>query len=454
MKQSSLLLLLIGLCSFNSSDATGDFFPLPEEVTSDGSESDIECSNELCKHGGSCKLTPDPVNPCDCQDNFSGKFCETVRDTIPECKKTCLNGGSCKLGVDILEGGARTEFCDCPSAYFGSQCEKEAEKCGDDYCYHGSKCYEISISDGGSDYLCDCSSGYTEERYYSGKFCQYPSTVFCTGHDDPNGRQFCTNGGTCPEAPHEPCSCPPGFSGPRCAFAIDKDGSEYAECELDCQNGGTCQKGAKDLRQTFGKFANDVAHMLNETHENFEHCVCPEGFYGIRCEYQMEECGEEEHLCFHGSQCVGSGHELGCNCETSQLHTAGLFCEFFATDECEGVASTLPGDQHRGFCTNGGKCMEDEEGPNYCICPSEFEGPHCEYKNSNKDLLSISTASSGNARLMLLLCIFGATGTLIFLYYVRSRVDRPKDLRKDNALEKGYPDNTEADNGLSSFEIL
>lgn len=327
-----------------------------QEIVIDVGECD---EGGVCQHGGTCKVSPDfhSLNPCDCPVGFSGKYCEYVKDTVPDCTKTCLNQGICRLG----DGNDETELCECPSSFYGEQCEKEAEKCGDDYCYHGSKCFEIILGNGSTEHICDCTRAFTEENSYAGEFCQYPSTVFCTGHDDPNGRQFCTNGGECPQDRHLPCSCLPNFMGPRCAFEIGKDGGDYAECELACQNGGTCQKGIKDLQKAFGNFASDVSHMLNQTHDNFEHCVCPKDFYGIRCEYQAEECGEGEHICFHGSECVSSEDDLGCNCETSEQKTAGLFCEFFATDECA-EQPQISDNENRGFCTNGGYCMKDDDG--------------------------------------------------------------------------------------------
>jgi hypothetical protein len=269
-----------------------------------------------------------------------------------------MNGGQCRLGLD--ENQLASELCECPSSHYGESCEKEAERCGEEYCYHGSQCFEILLADGFTEHICDCTKAYTEDHYYAGEFCQYASTNFCTGHDDPNGRQFCTNGGQCPEEGHKPCSCPPGFTGPRCAFEIGKDGNDYALCELGCQNGGTCQKGVKDLQKAYGKFANDVAYLLDEEHVDFEHCVCPDGFYGIRCEYNVEQCKEGEHICFHGSTCVNDGEELGCNCEESDELTAGLFCEFIATEDCGQQMSSS--DEHPGFCTNGGNCLGEDEG--------------------------------------------------------------------------------------------
>jgi len=285
-------------------------------------------------------------------------------DDERECKKECLNEGICVLDEH------ETTSCSCSSGFFGEYCESEqGESCGSSFCRHSSTCFELSLDDDDGpfiEHMCDCTNAYTEDTHYAGEFCQYESTQFCSGPDDPNGRQFCVNGGQCAGDSHLPCICPVGFSGPRCAFQIGKDGGDYAECDLPCQNGGTCQKGSKDTeeKEFLGKFVDDteISHILtdNSNYRSYEHCVCPVGYFGIGCEYQMEECGEGEHLCFHGSTCVRNEDEFGCDCQSSEIKTAGLFCEYVASSECEQWVDISNG--HRGFCTNGGHCGVDEYG--------------------------------------------------------------------------------------------
>lgn len=294
-------------------------------------------------------------------DFFPRPSAEQASDglTIETCSIACLNNGTCAVNDD------GEPFCLCPTNFFGSFCEETGAKCGGNYCYHTSKCLEIHLADGSSEHVCDCTSAFTDETYYAGEFCQYPSTQFCSGGDDPNGRQFCVNNGKCPLKRHQACDCPEGFTGPRCAFQIGVDGSDYSECDLPCQNGGTCQKGLKDAfsGELFEKFDLDIAHILEthgQQHVNYEHCVCPEGYFGIRCEYLMEQCGEGEHLCFHGSECVRYDDMFGCDCESSDQKVAGLFCENIATSLCEQWVDSENG--HRGFCTNGGKCIVDVVG--------------------------------------------------------------------------------------------
>jgi hypothetical protein len=277
-----------------------------------------------------------------------------------ECKKECLKEGNCIIN----EHGSAT--CSCASGFFGEYCQHEAAACGGGFCHHSSTCLELSLEEGSFvEHMCDCTNAYTEDTYYAGEFCQYASTKFCSEPDDPNERQFCVNGGECPEERHLPCICPEGFSGQRCAFQIATDGRDYAHCDLPCQNGGTCQKGTKETEQKefIRKFVDtDFSDALSESPDltSFEHCVCPPGYFGINCEYQMEQCGNGEHLCFHGSTCARNEDEFSCDCFSSKIKTAGLFCEYVASSECEQWVDVTNG--HRGFCTNGGHCEVDENG--------------------------------------------------------------------------------------------
>ena len=95
------------------------------------------------------------------------------------------------------------------------------EECGSGFCHHSSTCLELSLDEEPFvEHMCDCTNAYTEDTYYAGEFCQYASTQFCSDSNDPNGRQFCVNGGKCPTESHLPCECPEGFSGPRCAILL------------------------------------------------------------------------------------------------------------------------------------------------------------------------------------------------------------------------------------------
>mmetsp|Transcript_46821 Transcript_46821/g.56275 ORF Transcript_46821/g.56275 Transcript_46821/m.56275 type:complete len:320 (-) Transcript_46821:141-1100(-) len=131
-----------------------------------------------------------------------------------------------------------------------------------------------------------------------------------------------------------------------------------------CQNGGICK------------------HDENEDNQSIATCKCPKPYRGDHCEVAV---------CDNGNQCQNSATctfneeslEYRCDCSSTTSTTysyAGLTCEHESTDSCVYDKSM----SKITFCTNGGICKQHIEGdtdPSHkgCICPDEFEGPHCEY---------------------------------------------------------------------------
>jgi len=164
------------------------------------------------------------------------------------------------------------------------------------------------------------------------------------------------------------CNCPDGFSGPLCEF-LDEE-LPYSKCQLQCQNGGVCRKGAKDLSflEKFGLHRNLLSDRYNE---DFEHCVCPRGFVGLACEYEMEVCPGQNFVCMHGGECdisvdksTGSA-DIECDCsnaQTSRSRFAGEYCEVRSTEFCTIDGSKTPnGPGSDAFCTNGASCLATVE---------------------------------------------------------------------------------------------
>ena len=361
---------------------------------------------------------------CKCADDFHGPHCEyhVANDDAPnaeDCTLQCQNGGQCKHGLkdygkhsdqaeksvdmesdpygleSILENLGRHEdlmHCVCPKGFTGLRCDIQVEECkgdgGEDdvfYCYNGSKCAKEYLEDGSKHHYCDCDHANGAEVSYAGKFCQYKSTSFC---DPVKGMKealaFCVNYGVCPVTKHETCHCPPGFVGHQC----EERGFEKPPCSLQCQNGGICRTGTKDYGHVGDKF--DLPFQ-QESHLNFEHCSCPQGWTGVDCSIPMEICGDMQHVCTHGSTCVEKSQGLyECDCSAATIKSkaiAGLYCEHDvkAQDMCtKGNAADSSRDAH-SFCVNGGVCVgivsPNDPHPG-CLCEDGFEGPHCEFKTT------------------------------------------------------------------------
>ena len=166
----------------------------------------------------SCKASwiRDPDHPCECIDGYEGPHCDYLEGQEPEtCVLDCENGGTCKMGApswqhyyrgineetDTWSNPLDLQHCTCPAGYSGLLCERRGTKCGSDYCHNGGTCIQTNQDDGSIKYFCDCSSSRSVTldgpKVYGGEFCQYESTDFCSKESDPNGEQFCVNGGEC-----------------------------------------------------------------------------------------------------------------------------------------------------------------------------------------------------------------------------------------------------------------
>jgi len=166
------------------------------------------------------------------------------------------------------------------------------------------------------------------------------------------------------------CDCPDGFIGPLCEF--EEKHNDYSECKMDCQNSGVCRKGAKDV-SFLSKFGLHRRGLLGgKYNDDFEHCVCPRGYVGVACEYEMDVCPGQDHVCMHGGECdimtsehSGSVMGLQCDCQnaqSSEMRYAGQYCEAEATEFCTmGGTMTPSGEGYDAFCTNGMNCMDHVE---------------------------------------------------------------------------------------------
>lgn len=155
--------------------------------------------------------------------------------------------------------------------------------------------------------------------------------------------------------------CNEGFVGPVCEFvSLDR---EPPKCNLQCFNHGICRKGAKNLA-VLRKFGISNRRHLQAFNEDFEHCVCPAGYAGLQCEYQIDVCPGADHICLNGGRCGpfmdGDRLQFICDCaraRTARDRFAGLYCEMISTQFCTtDHQRTNQGRGQDAFCTNDGKC--------------------------------------------------------------------------------------------------
>jgi len=385
-------------------------------------EAAVRCSDDseqYCTAQGTCKEGFDTkVWPCDCPEGHRGAHCEYMRGSVPNCTLPCGEGtdgggvGSCRLGIKDFTNARYEDFwathdgnyqyCSCPDEWFGDSCEVPGIKCGKADCFNGGKCLESLNKNGQTTYACDCRDANYMGLNWSGQYCENSETSSCDSDElqHANGHLFCTNGGTCkdPSSPHLGCNCPSGYFGAAC----DQHKEEEAECSMNCQNGGGCRAGMKD-NSLIKKLGLELEGYNNTHHtELFEHCVCPNNFFGIQCEHKLEICPGGDHVCLHGSECRannegGSTGELHytCDCDTafnSLDQYAGKFCQYTSTDICTNNGQPGIGKAKFAFCVNDGICkgkVNDGEDPPGCTCTEQFYGEHCEYlKQEEEEVLN------------------------------------------------------------------
>lgn len=148
----------------------------------------------------------------------------------------------------------------------------------------------------------------------------------------------CEHGGTCGN--NSQCQCFAGYSGASCETLVDCWLAQTTVFEKTgdfinpCHNDGFCPLG-------------EVA------------CTCPDGFSGIDCAVNIDECASAP--CQNGGSCEDGINTFTCHCIAG---FTGTFCE-------ENVNECLT-----AICQNGATCV-DGINEYTCTCVAGFTGSDC-----------------------------------------------------------------------------
>lgn len=193
----------------------------------------------------------------------------------------------------------------------------------------------------------------------------------------------------------------------------------------------------------------DVSGNEDKTTEDFEHCICKDGYFGLKCARQVETCIDGSTLCLHGSSCFSlDGSVYSCDCLTADTDTAryaGPNCQHEATSYCTSDKKPGTGADARAFCANGGTCKGTAKGKGHpgCDCATGFTGDNCGMVVESKSSAPPSSSSAG--LVVSLAVILVVLSVLAFAIYVRvsrrrkaAAFDTDMALR-DLAMEKPAP---------------
>ena len=291
--------------------------------TGDNCEIDIdECAPAPCGESGTCF---DSIGSyvCVCDSSHLGRNCEylvdqypssavcadgfrgpTCQENIDDCAPNpCQNGGVCTDGV-------ATHACDCPSTHGGMDCDQLVDSC-DVFCEPGlggagclediDVCQSFPCRNGGicqsgcglDTYVCECAVGYDGED--------------CEVERDECLSVPCMNGGVCTDGLNSySCICPDDWSGYNCM--VDVDSCASSPCVT-----GTCTDSV--VGYTCECEAGTVGRNCEYTPETYPGCDESNGFTGINCDENIDECAPGP--CLHAGICTDGIGGYKCDCPSS-----------------------------------------------------------------------------------------------------------------------------------------
>ncbi|CAH8589461.1 unnamed protein product [Schistosoma rodhaini] len=272
--------------------------------------------------------------------------CQPIMTISGSCASgPCLHGGTCVTGSK-QSSSSSSYICDCPSLFHGRHCERTNDACLLAPCYNGGSCQALITSSisktpahsGLAAYRCICPAGL------SGLHCEivHPEIISQTSLlSKPLEKSGSTiqSGITCHTAQlilqqDVLNKIQSGTSSNfRYAFSIPSSNVNQDSKELVCLHSGSCLDSSSGPQ-----------------------CICPSGWQGARCEYDVDEC-----------QVVKSIY-------SSDLHQSAPYIKWLENRASSKGGLCSPYSSGRGVCFN-------TPGSYKCNCSIGFSGQHCQSKN-------------------------------------------------------------------------
>ncbi|CAF4553802.1 unnamed protein product [Rotaria sp. Silwood1] len=313
-------------------------------------------SSSICHNGGTCvsSNTDPPIRSCLCREEYTGTYCEILKESDPCASNPCQTRGYCALSTSN-----KTYTCVCQENFIGEKCERN-NPCLSSPCLNQGIC-QANWNSTDTWFNCRCVGTYTGNRCETsmlnpcGGLCmngspcnngvcvcpvQYTGT-FC-GFDNPCYNQICRNNGICSVISNTTsvsftCTCSSSYTGQYCEILlnIQMNGS----CLVECMNGGSCINGM---------------------------CMCTSQYVGPSCQH--------ENPCIHQNPCLNSGTCFGRYNINGTLSTQCFCLQGFTGSYCEATLCSATS-------CNGGICTATQNSI-VCVCPTGKFGDRCQYADA------------------------------------------------------------------------